>query len=347
MRSLGAIAVASESMKYRDVGITATLRPDSYQLWPVFSDPELLGRTRRLSGHVATLCIAKNIIRSREIIPGGAEWAARHFNRPFSRQRRCMVDCLERVGVCREVCEALKRVPRHFFVRDPYCHLSYINHTLPFSGTSSFLSAPQVVAVMMEATLRQGRAKAVELGAGSGYHMACLTAAGIEVVGYEANTVYADFGIQALRKAGLDDLLLIPDLLPIERMREATRGAAAYCTFCCSRALIDRFLSNMEPGTPLICPRVLTEEEFDLGDPDVYPKKKCADYAAYLAKPNNYLCISVLTRDDKGVTVDTPVLYDVCFVDAATDAFVEIDDPSADNVRFLRSIAPSDDGSEG
>lgn len=326
-------------MRFRDVGIKTVLRPDVYEFWPVFSDPELASRMSRMPGHIATLCLAKNIIRMRELAPGGEEWARRHFSLPHAAQRLRLVECIARVGVSSRTCGALQVVPRHLFIREPFDRLAYVNHTLPFSAGLSWATAPLVVAVMLDATLFYGRAKAVELGAGCGYHMACLAATGVNVVGYEANIAYADFGNRCLKHAGLGHLGVRAGLLAGKELRSESAGAVVYCTFSCGADTVLGLLRDMEPGTPLICPRTVTYAEFEAGSFS-YPKIKFDTYEGYLEKPDDYLCIAALTMDAAGVVSDRPILYDVRFVPAVMEAFVEEGDPSPDHLAYLQQILP-------
>ena len=73
-----------------------------------------------------------------------------------------------------EVLEAIRSVPRHWFVDEALAHRSYEDTALPI-GYGQTLSQPYVVAKMSELALAQGRPKKVlELGSGSGYQTAIL-----------------------------------------------------------------------------------------------------------------------------------------------------------------------------
>lgn len=91
----------------------------------------------------------------------------------FSRLRSELVDGLRRRGYVSapEVAAAMRKVPREEFVPGLLRGEAYIDTPLPI-GSGQTISAPHMVAIMVEALeLRPGH-KVLEVGGGSGYHAA-------------------------------------------------------------------------------------------------------------------------------------------------------------------------------
>ncbi|ABU82059.1 protein-L-isoaspartate O-methyltransferase [Ignicoccus hospitalis] len=82
----------------------------------------------------------------------------------------------------KEVAEAMMKVPRELFVPEELRHMAYEDTPLPI-GAGQTISAPHMVAYMVEAAeLRRGD-KVLEVGTGSGYHAAVMA----ELVGPEGH----------------------------------------------------------------------------------------------------------------------------------------------------------------
>ena len=78
------------------------------------------------------------------------------------------------------VLAALRSVPRHRFVADPYESQAYEDHPLPI-GSGQTISQPYIVALMSESLGVKPGDKVLEIGTGSGYQAAVLAAMGLEV----------------------------------------------------------------------------------------------------------------------------------------------------------------------
>lgn len=72
------------------------------------------------------------------------------------------------------VLEAMRTVPRHRFVPEPFRGDAYTDRALPIGGRQT-ISQPYVVAVMTEALDPQPRDRVLEVGTGSGYQAAVLS----------------------------------------------------------------------------------------------------------------------------------------------------------------------------
>lgn len=93
----------------------------------------------------------------------------------FERERRNMVARLRAMGYISDprVMRAMEKVPRHLFVPPEQVRNAYIDSPLPI-GEGQTISAPHMVAIMVEAAdLRPGM-KILEVGGGSGYNAAVM-----------------------------------------------------------------------------------------------------------------------------------------------------------------------------
>ena len=98
------------------------------------------------------------------------------------------------------VIEAMRTVPRHRFVPDDNRASAYGDHPLPI-GYGQTISQPSLVAMMSEALGVGPGDKVLEIGAGSGYQAAVLSAMGCEVYTVE---IIPDLATRA--EAILDEL---------------------------------------------------------------------------------------------------------------------------------------------
>jgi protein-L-isoaspartate(D-aspartate) O-methyltransferase len=71
------------------------------------------------------------------------------------------------------VLAAMRQVPRHEFVPEPWQHLAYSDRPLPI-GYEQTISQPYIVALMSEALALKGDEIVLEIGTGSGYQAAVL-----------------------------------------------------------------------------------------------------------------------------------------------------------------------------
>jgi protein-L-isoaspartate(D-aspartate) O-methyltransferase len=71
------------------------------------------------------------------------------------------------------VLQAMRKVPRHFFVPDDLRPYAYADEPLPI-GEGQTISQPYIVAYMTEALELKGEERILEVGTGSGYQTAIL-----------------------------------------------------------------------------------------------------------------------------------------------------------------------------
>jgi len=123
------------------------------------------------------------------------------------------VDGLIRRGYAtkREVAEALMKVPREEFVPRSLMDEAYIDTPLPI-GSGQTISAPHMVAMMVEALdLRPGQ-KVLEVGGGSGYHAAVtaeLVSPGGHVFTVERLPELVEFARDNITRTGYSDSVTV------------------------------------------------------------------------------------------------------------------------------------------
>jgi protein-L-isoaspartate(D-aspartate) O-methyltransferase len=116
-----------------------------------------------------------------------------------------------KLNLSNSVVEAMKKVPRHFFVPSSYRSEAYIDTPLPI-GKGQTISAPHMVAIMCELLdLKKGE-KVLEVGAGSGYH-AAVVAELVEregkVIAIERVSELAERARETLKELGYDNVVVI------------------------------------------------------------------------------------------------------------------------------------------
>jgi protein-L-isoaspartate(D-aspartate) O-methyltransferase len=133
---------------------------------------------------------------SRNNINAGAE-AGR-----YQSQRSRMVELLRNQGVRDErVLTAMARIPRHIFVPEALSAKAYGDHALPI-GEMQTISQPYMVARMTELLEVDDDSKVLEIGAGSGYQTAVLSAVGGQIFSIERISSLARLAQSNIRKLG-------------------------------------------------------------------------------------------------------------------------------------------------
>src|SRR5438874_3528626 len=83
-----------------------------------------------------------------------------------------------------KVLDALRLVPRHFFVSEALRGRAYGDHALPIAANQT-ISQPFIVACMTELLELDDRSRVLEIGAGSGYQTAVLAQVAAQVYAIE------------------------------------------------------------------------------------------------------------------------------------------------------------------
>ncbi len=99
------------------------------------------------------------------------------------------------------VLDALRRVPRHWFVPPEYANIAYSDSPLPI-GHGQTISQPYIVALMTELLELRGDENVLEIGTGSGYQAAVLAGMSAEVHTVELIPELADGAAGLLQELG-------------------------------------------------------------------------------------------------------------------------------------------------
>jgi protein-L-isoaspartate(D-aspartate) O-methyltransferase len=99
------------------------------------------------------------------------------------------------------VLEAMRSVPRHFFVEAALRERAYEDTPLPI-GERQTISQPYMVALMTQALELRAGERVLEIGTGSGYQTAVLAALGASVVSVECIAGLAARAREVLRALG-------------------------------------------------------------------------------------------------------------------------------------------------
>lgn len=129
-------------------------------------------------------------------------------------ENKKMIEALIRQGKLkdRKVAEAMLKTPRVYFVWKGYEDLAYEDQPLPLGDTGQTISAPHMVAIMLEQLEVKKGHTVLEVGTGSGYNAACLSyLVGEEgkVVSIEINRILHEFAKNNLSKLGIRNVELI------------------------------------------------------------------------------------------------------------------------------------------
>src|SRR4051812_12246099 len=125
----------------------------------------------------------------------------------YAVQRERMVrDHIAARGVKDErVLAAMRRIPRHLFVRDTLRSRAYGDHALPI-GSAQTISQPYVVARMTEMLEVGPEHSVLEIGTGTGYQTAILAGLARRVYSLERIPELAPAAIPPLRQLGFDNV---------------------------------------------------------------------------------------------------------------------------------------------
>jgi protein-L-isoaspartate(D-aspartate) O-methyltransferase len=125
----------------------------------------------------------------------------------FAVQRERMVrDLIAARGVRDErVLAALRKIPRHLFVKEHLRNQAYGDHALPI-GSGQTISQPYIVARMSELLEVGPEHSVLEIGTGSGYQTAVLAVLARRVYSLERVPELAQAAIPRMRQLGFDNV---------------------------------------------------------------------------------------------------------------------------------------------
>ncbi|MGD1216274.1 MAG: protein-L-isoaspartate(D-aspartate) O-methyltransferase [Terriglobales bacterium] len=120
-----------------------------------------------------------------------------HFR--AQRERMVRAQLAERGIRDLRVLDAMRHVPRHEFVPEPYRQDAYEDHPLPI-GAEQTISQPYIVAAMLEHLALQASDRVLEVGTGSGYVTALLSLLSAEVYSVERHAQLAALAESTLQR---------------------------------------------------------------------------------------------------------------------------------------------------
>jgi protein-L-isoaspartate(D-aspartate) O-methyltransferase len=103
--------------------------------------------------------------------------------------------------------DALRQLPRHWFVPEEYANIAYSDSPLPI-GRGQTISQPYIVALMTELLTLQGNENVLEVGTGSGYQAALLSMLAHQVHTIERHASLAENAIKALERLNLNNVVV-------------------------------------------------------------------------------------------------------------------------------------------
>lgn len=103
------------------------------------------------------------------------------------------------------VLEAMRNVPRHWFVPDELKSAAYNDHPLPI-GEDQTISQPYIVALMTEALKLTPQSRVLEIGTGSGYQAAVLSEITPHVFSIEIVEPLARRAIDTFKRHGYENI---------------------------------------------------------------------------------------------------------------------------------------------
>lgn len=121
------------------------------------------------------------------------------------------------------VLQAMKTVPRHLFVPEPFRAQAYEDYPLPI-GAQQTISQPYIVALMTELLDLTGDERVLEIGTGSGYQAAVLSRVAGEVytieilepLGRQAQRILGELGYKNIHTRIGDGYQGWPDAAPYD-----------------------------------------------------------------------------------------------------------------------------------
>jgi protein-L-isoaspartate(D-aspartate) O-methyltransferase len=189
--------------------------------------------------------------------------------------RRKLVESLQRKGITNEkVLAALDVVPRHFFLDSAFADLAYQDQALPIECEQT-ISQPYTVAFQTQLLEVKKRDKVLEIGTGSGYQAAILSAMGARVFTVERQESLFDKTRKFLAVIGFKNVHCyfrdgskgLPEFAPYHKII-ATAGAAK---------VPEALLKQLEIGGILVIPvgkklqkmkRIIRESETEYTEED-------------------------------------------------------------------------------
>ena len=288
------------------------LQPSYFDAFPHFSAVELAQRLHTLPFHLATLLQYRHM-RLAAAYPLGQAGLYNFFGASAAEQRAWLAAVLLYEGLAPAVVETIGQVERHRFAPPQWQAYSYLNEFVPFSARSC-LSPPGLVALMLQQLQPQPGERILEIGAGSGYHLACLAAqmgyVG-DIVGVEVNEAFHRFSLERLNPSERGCITLVCG----DETHAATQGGAydrIYAT-CTMPTLPLELAARLRPGGVFQVARALISAEFEQADD--WLQRLFPNHAAYLAGnwQQIHACLTLAEWSGANLT-EQDHLYNTIFV---------------------------------
>ncbi|MDG6933908.1 MAG: protein-L-isoaspartate(D-aspartate) O-methyltransferase [Nitrososphaerota archaeon] len=178
----------------------------------------------------------------------------------FEEQRRNLVARLKAEGIIisPSVEKAMLTVPREEFVWAGLESQAYVDAPLPISDTAQTISAPHMVAIMLEKLDIKPGMTVLEVGTGSGYNAALIA----ELVGLEGKVVsielipkLAEFATSNLSKTGYGQRVQV---IHADGSFGYPRGQEAVydriCVTAASASIPNELVNQLKPGGIMLLP---------------------------------------------------------------------------------------------
>ena len=134
------------------------------------------------------------------------------------------------------VLDAMRKVPRHEFIPEPFRLDAYGDHPLPI-GEGQTISQPYIVAAMLEHLALETTDRVLEVGTGSGYVTALLSLLSAEVYSVERHAALAVSAESTLHRLEYRNVKI--------RVGDGTQGWAEYAPF--DAILVSAATAEMPP----------------------------------------------------------------------------------------------------
>ncbi len=134
------------------------------------------------------------------------EWERPRFDQRQNERHEMVEQGIKARGITdKKVLDAMRNVPRHFFVPKNYQEHAYENRPLPI-GHNQTISQPLIVAYMTDLLDLEAGEKVLEIGTGSGYQAAVLSELTPHIYTIEIIKPLADQAIKRFEILGYDTI---------------------------------------------------------------------------------------------------------------------------------------------
>lgn len=322
-----------------DFTVKTFLRPDFYQYFPKFSNIDLANRSSWADFTKATLLGLANIERGLKIGLISPNLVKLFLRSSKENQVTQLMEVLLSVGISRRAAKAVRNVPRHFYCPAWNVQFAYIDASL-FFDQFSCLSAPSIVALMLDRINFERGMKILDVGCGSCYHAHCaseMCSNDCEIYGIDINSEFLELGKLALAKSGLKTVQ-IKHGNALNGWPGARQGQfdVMYGAVALGKTIPQKLIYQLKDGGTIQFTRPLTRKEFFSEPPKSWLRTTFASYSNYYRSWRKFGCLVTGQRQGAQI-IELERLYDVTFVPFQKQATISKKwSPKVDNLQFLR-----------